>query len=145
MRSLIVMIVALTGCGGPLELEDDGALFVETSEDALRGNLRVRTTANREKLRWRKQFAIDNTNTLFFAAEVAAGPGPHRVVFEVVEPQGNVYQRTEAACDGAAQVFASMPVAGTWIQQFAMTGQWKVKVFLDDAPAAAGHTRFTLR
>jgi hypothetical protein len=63
----------------------------------------------------------------------------------VFEPAGNLYQRSEVDSTGRGRVFAELPVAGTWIQQFAMTGRWRVKVFLDDQPRAAGATNFELR
>lgn len=144
-------MLAATGCGGPLEDDGADARDVETSteEAALAGGaqaqLQVRTTASEEKPRWRTSFSIEDTNTLFFAADGVRGAGPHLLVFEICEPTGNIYQRSEVTTQGTERGMVSMPVAATWIQQFAMTGRWKVKVFVDGAATPSGTNGFTLK
>ncbi|MBK7864158.1 MAG: hypothetical protein IPJ65_37295 [Archangiaceae bacterium] len=139
-----LLAVTLTGCGGPVEAEADGAAAeaAETAETALSASkAKVRVSTSRQSAKARRAYDVSSTNTLFFIAE-ARGCTRH-LAFEVMEPGGNVWQRSEAACE--ARVVASMPISGTWIQQFSMTGTWTVKVFVDDAPNPAGSARFLLR
>lgn len=147
MKTATVMVLALLGCGGGGEGDDGaalGAVELDESADALGNGLKVRATESREKPRWKRRFKTDEVSTLYFAAGDVEGKG-HQVAFEIFEPQGSVYQRSEATSDGARWVFSSMPVAGTWVQQFGMTGRWKVKVFVDGAAAPAGTLSFHLR
>lgn len=138
MRTLLLSAILFIGCGGPLELDAD--------EEALKSaGMVVRTSATQSPPKWATTFGINTTNTLYIAAELKAAAGPHTVAFEVYEPMGNIYQRNEVAFSGSGRVFDAMPIAGTWIQTFAMTGTWQVKVFVDGAPTPSGTAGFTLR
>jgi hypothetical protein len=70
-------------------------------------------------------------------------PGNHVQTLEIVMPGGGLYQSTQTAflTDSASSgLLAStrlLPVAGTWIQQRQMTGDWLVRVSLDDQVVAS--------
>jgi hypothetical protein len=135
---LAAVVLMLTACGGALEQEETQA------EDLGPVSAKLRTTSSRDPLKWQKVFDVDETNTIFFVADTQGAQVKLSVA--IVEPRGNLYQRTEAAPDAqTGRVFVSLPVAGTWVQQFSMTGRWKAKVFIDDAPEAAATAVIILR
>jgi hypothetical protein len=61
--------------------------------------------------------------------------GQHVQRLELVSPDGSLYQRFVAAfdTDAAKLVETMLPVAGTWITDHSLFGQWTVNVYLDDA------------
>jgi hypothetical protein len=69
--------------------------------------------------------------------------GNHVQTLEIMIPGGGLYQATQTAflMDGSSSgLFTAtrvLPVAGTWIQQRQMTGDWLVRVSLDDQVVAS--------
>jgi hypothetical protein len=69
--------------------------------------------------------------------------GNHVQTLEIMIPGGGLYQSTQTAflTDGSSSgSFAAtrvLPVAGTWIQQRQITGDWLVRVSLDDQVVAS--------
>jgi hypothetical protein len=63
--------------------------------------------------------------------------GNHTQMIEVLQPGGGLYQASQSSflAGGASQSSLTMtrtvPVAGTWISQRRMTGEWSVRVSLD--------------
>jgi hypothetical protein len=63
--------------------------------------------------------------------------GNHTQMLEVLQPGGGLYQASQSSflVDGASQSSLTMtrtlPVAGAWISQRRMTGEWSVRVSLD--------------
>jgi len=63
--------------------------------------------------------------------------GNHTQMLEVLQPGGGLYQASQSSflVGGASQssltMTRSVPVAGTWISQRRMTGEWSVRVSLD--------------
>ena len=63
--------------------------------------------------------------------------GNHTQMLEVLQPGGGLYQASQSSflAGGASQssltMTRSVPVAGTWISQRRMTGEWSVRVSLD--------------
>jgi hypothetical protein len=63
--------------------------------------------------------------------------GNHTQMLEVLQPGGGLYQASQSSflVGGASQssltMTRSVPVAGTWISQRRMTGEWRVRVSLD--------------
>jgi len=63
--------------------------------------------------------------------------GNHTQMLEVLQPGGGLYQASQSSflVGGASQSSLTMtrtvPVAGTWISQRRMTGEWSVRVSLD--------------
>jgi hypothetical protein len=63
--------------------------------------------------------------------------GNHTQMLEVLQPGGGLYQASQSSflVDGASQssltMTRSLPVAGAWISQRRMTGEWSVRVSLD--------------
>ena len=70
-------------------------------------------------------------------------PGNHVQTLEIVMPGGGLYQSTQTAfltdstSSGLLASTRLLPVAGTWIQQRQMTGDWLVRVSLDDQVVAS--------
>ena len=69
--------------------------------------------------------------------------GNHVQTLEIMIPGGGLYQATQTAFltdRSSSGLFAAtrvLPVAGTWIQQRQMTGDWLVRVSLDDQVVAS--------
>jgi hypothetical protein len=63
--------------------------------------------------------------------------GNHTQMLEVLQPGGGLYQASQSSflVSGASQSSLTMtrtlPVAGAWISQRRMTGEWSVRVSLD--------------
>jgi hypothetical protein len=63
--------------------------------------------------------------------------GNHTQMLEVLQPSGGLYQASQSSflVSGASQssltMTRSVPVAGAWISQRRMTGEWSVRVSLD--------------
>jgi hypothetical protein len=127
--------LTLCACGGPIETE------TSQPEDVGPSKATVRTTSDMQKSQ--KIFDVNSTNTIFFIADTKGVQ--NKVAFEIDGPQGNLYQRTEAMPDATGRAVASMPVEGTWIQQFSMTGRWTANVFLDNAAHSAASVVIILR
>jgi hypothetical protein len=99
-------------------------------------------------------FSINDTNTLFFAFDMpSTKSGSHVARFEIYMPSGSPYQVFDVAfaagtapaagetsadvISGGYRVWASMPVAGTMIQQMNLSGTWSAKIFLDGVQVAS--------
>lgn len=161
LRSAAAALATLTclGCGFEAVPEVEAPAGGDSQAEALRQkgpssiSMRVRT-ADSQSGSFGTTFSINATYDLFFAFDLPSSKsGSHRAVFEVFLPGGSPYQRTEvafaagqAAVEGEVQaelisggyrVWSSMPVAGTMIQQSALTGKWKVQVLLDGALVAS--------
>lgn len=146
-------------CGPDLTAATDTDPLVGVSEDPLlRSRGFGRSAMSRAPIEWRRHFVLEATSDVHLSVDVMRpSPGPHVAAFEVFAPSGSLYQRFDvpfgagvAASDdvltvrGGLQVWATLPVAGTWIQQFQMVGGWRVEVFLDQSPAPTDAFRFTL-
>jgi hypothetical protein len=63
--------------------------------------------------------------------------GNHTQMLEVLQPGGGLYQASQSsflaggASQGSLTMTRTVPVAGTWISQRRMTGEWSVRVSLD--------------
>ncbi len=63
--------------------------------------------------------------------------GSHVQTLEILLPDGNLYQQTQMAfgvqqgTDEPLVAIQTLPVAGTWIQQRHLMGQWTARVSLD--------------
>ncbi|GEM_PF-2802793 len=152
-----VACLTLIACGSPLAPASEAP--TASSQAELKGPQKPKRP--RASAQWAAQvsdtatnptfassFAILETYDLFFAFDVPASlPGYHSAAFEVVSPDGSVYQRTEVAFSTGAstRVWSSMPVVGTWIQQFQMSGEWKVIVFLDAEQVSRASKTFVLQ
>jgi hypothetical protein len=69
--------------------------------------------------------------------------GNHVQTLEIMIPGGGLYQSTQTAfftdalSSGLFAATRVLPVAGTWIQQRQITGDWLVRVSLDDQVVAS--------
>ena len=75
--------------------------------------------------------------------------GNHVQTLEILIPSGDLYQQTQMAF-GVAQgsteplvAIQTLPVAGTWIQQRSMTGEWTARVSLDGQVIATQTVQLT--
>lgn len=63
---------------------------------------------------------------------------------EVFAPDGSVYQRTATALSQNGRTETRLPVAGTWITQYSLYGEWCVQVYLDRGAAPIARKTFVL-
>ncbi len=166
-RALAVSIACLlaASCGGT-ESEALDADSIASAEQEVRASpagyeLSVAATMARRG-RFGESFAIEELDSLHFALDVPDVPGRH-VAQLVVYSDGDLpyisyevaYAVRVPARDGERQarrgdrderrVWVSMPVAGTWIQQFQLTGNWRAEAFVDGGEIGPISTSFTLR
>ncbi len=145
MRSPLLAVV-LSACGLP---EAAGAPPAQPEAQGLDGaGVVVRASSTGlAPLQFEKHFRIDSTDAVYFVAEVSSSHGSHTAAFEVHDPFGNIYQRTTRSFDvgdSQAEAIEVLPVNGTWISQYAMTGQWTCQIFIDDASTESGDVAFIL-
>jgi hypothetical protein len=106
-------------------------------------------------------FAMGSTYDVFFATEISGAlAGHHTQTVYVKMPGDSLYQRFDVkfatdvkAGNGEQQaektasgyrVWVSMPVAGTMIEMYGISGVWSAQVHIDGASAASSATTFTL-
>ncbi len=155
-NTLLAALVSLTlvACGSPMvpAAEDLSA----TSQAELKAARpaaavwQVQVSATSTNPIFKTSFVIATTYDLFMAFDLpVALAGQHLAAFEITSPGGTVFQRTEVPFSTGTsthyRVWTSMPVAGTWIQQFSMTGTWSVRVFLDAEQVSRATQTFLLQ
>lgn len=171
-KQLLAALVSLTliACGNPIAPESED-VSDSSSEAELKAANTLKASAQVARkpappppapAAWKAQvsatatnpvfktsFPIATTYDLFVAADIPKLTGQHVAIYEISSPDGSVYQRTEVPFStGTAttyRVWTSMPVAGTWIQMFAMTGTWTVRVFLDSETVSRASQTFSLQ
>lgn len=99
----------------------------------------------RERNERRERFSARLTPSLDLRLRLRTeGGDAHAVRFQVLTPQGNLYQEipTVYRPDGrrSAEISVPLPVAGTFIATSSLFGRWRVVPYLDDdaEPCAAG-------
>jgi hypothetical protein len=110
---------------------------------------------------WKTRFKVDNTITLFFATDVHGRfSGHHKLTAFVYAPGNSLYQRFDVSfaagvpagqseqsaerTRGGYRVWLQMPVAGTWIQQYQLTGKWSASSYVDGSPSPNAGVEFIL-
>lgn len=99
--------------------------------------------------KYAESFKIDSLRDLNIVVTwtSALGPGTHVQKLELVSPSGEPYQQLETRFDtrtvkqtrlGQTMLRSSIPIAGSWIQQRSVAGNWKVNVYLDDKLVTSG-------
>jgi hypothetical protein len=145
MRTLFLAFI-LSACGLP-EAADEAQTAPE-AQALTEAGVVVRVSATgKAPFQFEKHFEIDSTDAVYFIADVSVSKGMHTAAFEVHDPFGNVYQRTTQTLDIAdsqAEAIELLPVNGTWISQYAMTGQWWCQIFIDGASTDSGQVAFVL-
>lgn len=68
--------------------------------------------------------------------------GTHTQRLDILEPDGGLYQTVNtgfavAPSNGSATTTQPIPVAGSWISQRSLSGNWTVQVSLDDQPVGS--------
>ena len=92
-------------------------------------------------------FTADRVRVLKIEVEWLTLVGAHTQQLELITPDGSVYQRFTAQVEsvtGRATVATRLPVAGSWITQHSLEGDWTVKVYLDEAVTPVTTATFTL-
>ena len=73
---------------------------------------------------------------------INVAPGTHTQTMEVLEPGGGLYEAKSQAfaiaenSDGSATTTEILPVAGTWITERGRSGEWTIRISLDNQPYA---------
>lgn len=141
MRSSLFLTLALTACG--LEVTDEASAPVAAAQEALTPGASVaamHTSAAQVAGRWARRFPLATTRSIFVAVDVSgASPGGHVVELTFLQPGGMPWQvqtvSFQAAGGGGKQaaerVWVELPVVGTWIEQYALTGRWTVEASVD--------------
>ena len=156
IAALSLLVLA---CGPDLDAASDTDREVGVTVDPLlRSRGFGRSALSRGPIEWRRAFVLEDTDDVHLSLDVMRPPpGTHVAGFEVYAPSGSLYQRFDvpygagvAPSDalvkvrGGVQVWATLPVAGTWIQQFQMTGVWRVEVWLDQDTSPTDTFAFTM-
>lgn len=74
-------------------------------------------------------------------------PGNHVQTLNFILPDGNVYESMETSFAiaeepvGATTTLQALPVAGTFITERSLTGQWRIEVSLDGEPMGSRAVR----
>lgn len=110
---------------------------------------------------WKTSYSIASTYTVYFATEIANLSGHHTESVFVNLPGGQAYTRYDvsfatdvAAAAGEVQaektatgyrLWVAMPVAGTDIQNYNLSGPWTASVYLDTASVPAATAGFSMQ
>jgi hypothetical protein len=145
-----LLVLSAVACGGPLQPAGEELVGVSQSELKAPAANTVRVSDSSTDPAFESQFSIANTYDVFFALDLTSKVrGAHTATYEVSAPSGAIYQVTNVAftVSGTSgyRVWSSMPVAGTFIEQYSMSGTWKVKVFLDNGSTPTTTAAFVLQ
>ncbi len=159
--ALFTALLTLAGCGvaGTEEATDElkAAAKPTTQTYALRT-----TDAKAASPTWKTSFNIANTYDVYLASDVGTATGHHRDTVIVKMPGGSDYQRfdityaagvsatageqiAEKTSTGAYRVWVKLPIAGTMIEQYGLSGPWAAETYVDGAAVANARADFTLQ
>lgn len=94
-----------------------------------------------------EHFAPGNTATIVVVVTWRTLVGRHRQRVELITPDGSIYQRfTKNVSSSSGQAVVKIPVrvAGTWMTEYQMFGEWTVNVYIDDSTKRVTSGHFTL-
>jgi hypothetical protein len=112
---------------------------------------------------FKSSYVVTSTYELFYAVDLPSSlKGRHSLSIFVNAAGGSSYQRmdvkfttdiaagigeqkAEKLSNGAYRVWASMPVAGTMIEQYGLVGTWSAADHIDGDATAAATTTFQLQ
>lgn len=147
--------LALAGCG--VGMEGGQAALTGSAQAALvtSASSQLRTTdAHRARVApaWKSNFVITSTPDVFFALDIPSALKGHHIETVFVSYGGSPYVRYDvsfaagvapAAGEQAAErtatgyrVWAAMPVAGTEIEQYGLSGPWSAGLMLDSTSSS---------
>jgi hypothetical protein len=117
--------------------------------DHYRGPARIQLVGINKKGHERRgsHFSPARLNTLVVVVDWRTLVGAHVQRLELITPAGSLYQRFKSdvqSADGRASVETPVPMAGTWITEFQIFGEWTVNVYLDGGTTPVATTHFTL-
>jgi hypothetical protein len=131
--ALVVLCGGLFGCGGAMTSANGGpppvvpSAMITLCDDGVSGCPAATT------------FNVGSTrDVLIKVTWEGLSQGSHVQTLEIMMPGGGLYQSTQAAVftdapvSGTFQTTRVLPVAGTWIQQRNISGEWMIRVSLDD-------------
>jgi hypothetical protein len=130
--ALAMLSGILSGCGGTMTSANGGpppvvpSAMIAFCDDGVSGCPAAST------------FNVGSTrDVLINVSWEGLSQGSHVQTLEILLPGGGLYQSTQAAVftdapvSGTFQTTRVLPVAGTWIQQRNITGDWMIRVSLD--------------
>ena len=94
-----------------------------------------------------QHFSPARLNTLVVVVDWRTLVGAHVQRLELITPAGSLYQRFTSnvqSAHGRTSVETPVPVAGTWITEYQLFGEWTVNVYLDGGTTPVASTNFTL-
>jgi hypothetical protein len=150
----LMSLAVLTACGVPVAPPAPQALTAGSSEDELKqerdpATLKFTKDGTETNPTFKKKFVMSHTPDLFIAYDHKGRiNGNHKASFELTAPSGALYQYTDVPFAGNAhgvRVWSTLPIAGTWVEQYSMTGTWTVRVYLDDANDPVSTSTFLLQ
>jgi hypothetical protein len=140
MRDL-AKIVALCLLAGALGLAAVAEATLPASEPATLSFVGITTRGNE---RTDDYFNPAHTATIVVVVSWQTLVGVHRQRVELIAPDGSIYEQFKkniSSSSGVKVAKTSVRVAGTWITEYQMFGEWTVNVYLDDdpTPVTSGH------
>ena len=148
-KTFAALMLCLAACGTPVAAPPTEQLIGTSADELTSPQRTLRLSASDTRPDFKKNFTIATTPDLFVAFDYhSKSPGSHKATFEILAPSGILYQTTDVpfvVTQHAARVWNSLPVAGTWVEQYSMSGTWQVQVYLDDASDPAASTTFVLQ
>jgi hypothetical protein len=151
LKTTVALIAGclLAGCGLSAEEAAAGTEAVSQDQALTATQVTVQTASTLgTKPKYQSTFNIAATYAVYLDVSASAGAGNHQVIIDIFDPHGNAWQSDTLTFTGlkkgASLVTDTVPVAGTWIQQYNLTGAWTAQVFLDGASAPSATVTFTL-
>ena len=130
--AIVLLVALLAGCGGAMTSGNGGgpppvvpSAMISFCDDGISGCPAATT------------FQVGSTRDVMIKVSwEGLDEGSHVQTLEILMPGGGLYQSTQAAlfagaAPGTFQTTRVLPVAGTWIQQRNITGEWIVRASLD--------------
>ncbi len=97
---------------------------------------------------WQTTYSIATTYDIFFAVDVVGPSGSNGTpTVDVFMPNGSAYDSMSTAISSASiacgkRFWYHLPLAGTWIDQYSLTGMWTAAAYLGGRQSVS--TSFTL-
>ncbi len=147
--AVTTLLPVFVSAGSPPSHAGNGAMCgtgVPAHADPRNGHFQLSFTAvgrdgTRSRGTW---FQANRVSDVLLVVSSRRTGGGHTQRLDVFAPDGAVYQRFTAPIDRDGHVETRLPIAGTWIVQYGMYGQWCVELYLDDGARPIARGRFFL-
>jgi hypothetical protein len=124
-------------------------------------NYALRTSSSAGSTVWTSAFPLSSTYDVHLALDFPSTvTGHHRATLELRTPYGDVYQRIDVAfatdvaagagelqaqaISGGWRLWFRLPVAGTFIDQYQLTGSWSGTAFYDAGASSVATNTFSI-